>query len=186
LSGASQPSEAGGPDLATGGEEASAGAEDSGSDGPGRLRRRLLGRDRRQTDRRASEPAAASGSEIAEVRRDIAALWIAFNQHERSLRDLAGRLEASLGALAPPLAPEDATPAESELPGPPAAVPSGDEISDQLADLDEVLAAIERATQVLEHTHADELERRPTATGPSEGEGGELPDGPDRAEPAAG
>lgn len=111
------------------------------------------------------------------MRRDIAALWIAFNQHERSLRDLAGRLEASLGALAPPLSPDDAASRGEEADGkgsgrsepqgsPPAA---GDEISDQLADLDDVLAAIERATQVLEHTHADELER--------EGE-------PDREDPA--
>ena len=118
------------------------------------------------------------------MRRDIAALWIAFNQHERSLRDLAGRLEASLGALAPPLAPEGTTPGHSELSGPPPTV-SGDEISDQLADLDEVLAAIERATQVLEHTHADELERRPTAEGAPDGEDGETT-GPGRAEPAAG
>jgi hypothetical protein len=184
LSGASQPSEAGGPDLATGDEEASPGGEDSGTDGPGRLRRRLLGRDRRRTDRRASEPATASGSEIAEMRRDIAALWIAFNQHERSLRDLAGRLEASLGALAPPPASEGATAGGGELPGPPPTV-SGDEISDQLADLDEVLAAIERATQVLEHTHADELERRPAGESTPDGEDGETT-GPGRAEPAAG
>ena len=118
------------------------------------------------------------------MRRDIAALWIAFNQHERSLRDLAGRLEASLGALAPPLAAEGAPIAAHEPLEPP--TPSGDEISDQLADLDEVLAAIERATQVLEHTHADELESRRPAAGPEREAGaGEGSAEQDRAEPAA-
>ena len=94
------------------------------------------------------------------MRRDIAALWLAFNQHERTLRDLAGRLEASLGALAPPLGagPEAAA---AELPGAEGLADPGRvaaPISEQLSDLDDVLAAIERATEVLERTHADEIE----------------------------
>lgn len=96
-----------------------------------------------------------SDPEIAEMRRDIAALWLAFNHHERRLRDLAGRLEASLGA--PPPAPDP-----GEIPGTEALADPGQAatpISEQLSDLDDVLAAIERATEVLERTHAEEIER---------------------------
>ena len=163
MSGSSQPSEAGEPDRPTGGGGGAGEPDPRGGRKPGILRRRLLGRRKPEAGRGrtgegpADDVTGGSDPEIAEMRRDIAALWLAFNHHERALRDLAGRLEASPGAPAPlPAADRD------EIPGTEAAADPGQAatpISEQLSDLDDVLAAIERATEVLERTHADEIER---------------------------
>lgn len=158
LSGSSQPSEAGEPDPAAGGGSGAGEPDPGGGRKPGILRRRLLGRREPRAGRGRTgegpvdDVAGGFDPEIAEMRRDIAALWLAFNHHERTLRDLAGRLEASTGVPAS----GDEIPGTETVPDPgQAATP----ISEQLSDLDDVLAAIERATEVLERTHADEIER---------------------------
>lgn len=101
------------------------------------------------------DAAPTAPSEIEELRSDIAALWLAFGQHERILRDLVARLGAALGAAgAVAGGGREQAGAAQEPSGPPP-------ISRQLSDLDDVLAAIERATEVLERTHADELGAEP-------------------------
>ncbi|MEZ5154727.1 MAG: hypothetical protein R2718_01325 [Solirubrobacterales bacterium] len=118
--------------------------------------------------------------ELAVLRQDVAALWLAFAQHDRVLRTLIDRE----GTAASPPETAPGTPAAS--PGadaaPPAATPApprapaadAASIGEQLSELDEVLAAIEMATQTLEQTYAEEIraagerDDRPEATTPEQ------------------
>ncbi len=84
------------------------------------------------------EVLARRDGEIAELRQDIAALWLAFARHDRMLEALTGQ-----EALPPP---SPHPPRDLERPA----------IEDQLSELDEVLAAIEAATRTLERTYAEE------------------------------
>ena len=85
----------------------------------------------------------ARDSELAELRQDVAALWLAFSQHDRLIRAV---LEGPRSSPAPaPAPPAEPGPAEAEAP-----------INRQLEELDQVLAAIESATQTLERTYAEE------------------------------
>ena len=137
-----------------------AGATEDSEDGEGReastepgrperprLRRSPLGY------RRADVDAALEtrDSQLAELRQDIAALWLAFAQHDRMLRALGGEPAQPTPA---PRVPEP----EPE-PGPDQAVIAAEaaSIGEQLSELDDVLAAIEMATQTLERTYADEI-----------------------------
>lgn len=137
-----------------------------------RLRRRLFGY-------RAGDVEAAISSRdetLAVLRRDVAALWLAFGQHERAIRQMLDAIEALGGSsVDPPGGPADsegpataaggkgspgagANEADSGPgPGPerPAAAP--DAIGAQLAGLDDVLAAIEHATHSLEQAYAEEI-----------------------------
>jgi hypothetical protein len=121
---------------------------------------------------------AARDGELAELRQDVAALWLAFAQHDRILRsnDDGSVPPAPLSAQEP-----GATAfATSGLPAggaPPAAEAAS--IGTQLTELEEVLAAIESATQSLERTYAEEL----APGGETEGSGGDEPVG-DPAEDA--
>ena len=90
----------------------------------------------------------ARDTELAELRQDVAALWLAFSQHDRLIRAALDRPQSS---PAPP--PVQAVPAPSA--GPSAAEPAAP-INRQLEELDQVLAAIESATQTLERTYAEE------------------------------
>jgi hypothetical protein len=147
-------------------------------DGP-RLRRRLLGI-------KASDVEAEIGArdtEIAELKRDIAALWLAFGQHERTIQEILKAIERrGGGAIAPPGGRGVASQAPTPAGGQPEAGPRGDSIARQLSSLDEVLGAIEEATRTLERSYAEEIKGGGTAAsaeaGPSGGEG-------ERAQPPA-
>lgn len=135
-----------------------------------RLRRSAFGYRRADVD----EALDARDGELAELRQDVAALWLAFAQHDRVLRSLSAD-----AAPAPP--PPPAPPPEAE-PGPPPEEVAAEatSIGDQLSELDEVLAAIEMATQTLERTYAEEIR----GAGRPEGESEQPPDDAD-AEPRA-
>jgi len=139
------------------------------SDGP-RLRRRLLGL-------KASDVEAEIGArdtEIAELKRDIAALWLAFGQHERTIQEILKTIEGGgAGAVAPP-----GGRVEGEVPGPAGRrdpEPRGASIARQLSGLDEVLGAIEEATRTLERSYAEEIKgggaAEPAGAEPSDREG---------------
>lgn len=106
--------------------------------------------------------------DIDELRNDVAALWLAFGQHERAIRELIAAVESLGGARV-------SWPGESEhghqlpfqtesLPGVPPARPleppgtalDRDTIAAQLAGLDDVLAAIDQATRSLEGVYGED------------------------------
>lgn len=139
----------------------------AGTSAETRMRRRLLGYKRADVEAaigaREDELGELEGeldardAELGELRQDIAALWLAFAQHDRMLGDLRRAITAPAPAAAetgPRTEPAPAAEAEPAV-TPAAADPS---VGHQLADLDEVLAAIEMATQTLEQTYANEIE----------------------------
>ena len=119
----------------------------------------------------------ARDAELTELKQDIAALWLAFAQHDRMIR---GETPAPTPAL-PEAGPG---PAESSQDREWIDSEAGS-IGAQLTELDEVLAAIEMATRTLEGAYADEIEasresgrdvsssgsRRPSDSGRSESSG---------------
>jgi hypothetical protein len=131
------------------------------------LRRSPLGYRRADVD----AALARRDAELTELRRDIAALWLALAEHDRMLRVL----DTAPAPPAPP-APLSGDSAPAPDPTPPAAAEEATSIGAQLSELGDVLAAIEMATQTLESTYADEL--RGAAPG-------DAPD-PDRSAPPAG
>ena len=163
-----------------GGEEAEGGEERAVAPerpAPPRLRRRPLGYKRADVD----EALGARDAELAELRQDVAALWLAFAQHDRILRSLTGE--------APPPAPPAArAPAEGDAPsaGPAGLRSEAASIGDQLSELGDVLAAIEMATQTLERTYSEEIDEAPEPAPPpedaTEPEGDEQPEGDERPE----
>lgn len=132
---------------------------------PPRMRRRPFGLRARDV----REEIASKDGEIAELRRDVAALWLAFGQHERTIRDLLDTVERMGGGSVPPPGSRSGPPAPapegSSAPAspahqhdPPAAAgayaerspaPEPEAIAAQLSELDSALAAIERATRSL-------------------------------------
>lgn len=141
------------------------------------LRRGLFGYRRADVD----EALGSREAELAELRQDIAALWLAFAQHDRMIREALSLPEQGL-TPAPPPSPEPApsrspapSPAPAASPSPPATPPQGEpaaapplpgeapeaepspSVAHQLSELDDVLAAIEMATQTLEQTYAEEI-----------------------------
>lgn len=150
-----------------------------------RLRRSPLGvrvvdiRDQLEAVRAEIE---AQRDEVDELRSDVAALWLAFGQHERTIRDLIAAVEALGGARVPWPGEQTAgtqLPFETEpLPGvstpplafdPPGSRLGSEAIATQLAGLDDVLAAIDQATRSLERVYADgdEERERPSTQEPS-------------------
>jgi hypothetical protein len=120
------------------------------------LRRGLFGYRTDDVD----EAFEARDTELAELRQDVAALWLAFSQHDRLIR-AALEMPASSPPTAPPEAPAPAPAGPAvEAPAPiqaaPAAPAGAAPVNQQLEELDQVLAAIESATQTLERTYADE------------------------------
>jgi hypothetical protein len=114
-----------------------------------RLRRSPLGYRPADVDEALEE----RDRELAVLRQDVAALWLAFAQHDRMLRSLIDRGE---GQASPAAAePGDPDPPAEDVPAPPRDAAAS--IGAQLSELDEVLAAIEMATQTLEQTYAEEI-----------------------------
>jgi hypothetical protein len=111
---------------------------------------------------------AARDAELAELRQDVAALWLAFAQHDRLLRGDSPEQPRAAGPEADPSEPADADPASDP------AIRAAS-IGAQLSELDHVLSAIEDATRTLERTYASEVGRP----------GGESP-GPEGGSEAAG
>lgn len=120
--------------------------EQPGTPEPARLRRGLLGYRRSDVDRTL----ATRDAQLAELRQDIAALWLAFAQHDRILRDRAATDESA------PSTPAQAGSAPGDDAEPDIALESPEAIGERLAGLDEVLAAIEAATHTLERGYAGE------------------------------
>lgn len=89
---------------------------------------------------------ASRDAEIEELRREIAALWQTYAQHDRAIRE----------ALAPPPEPDEGNgaSADDEEAGERAtAAERRAGIEAQLSGLDEALAAIEQATETLEQAY---------------------------------
>ena len=127
---------------------------DESAEGP-KLRRRLFGI--RAADVRTE--IGARDAEIAELRRDVAALWLAFGQHERTIRQMLETLQQAGGvAVDPPGGRADRAASAPRDPGATEAGPESPSIGEQLSGLDQVLAAIEQATRTLERGYAEEIE----------------------------
>ena len=131
-----------------------------------RLRRRPLGYRRGDVD----DALAARDSELAELRQDVAALWLAFAQHDRILRTIT---EGSAPRTAAGAEPEPGSVAGAGQAEVPPVAGEAASIGTQLSELEEVLAAIESATQTLERTYSEEL----AATGQTESPAGDEPPG---------
>lgn len=145
---------------------------DQGDETQVRLRRRLFGY--RPADVEAE--LSSRGRELGELRRDVAALWLAFAQHERTIQRMLASLERLGGVRIDPPGGRgeqgQAAPAEPAQP-PAAEEPVPGDVAGRLSDLDHVLEAIERATASLERSYAGELreEGDDEPEPPAEGEG---------------
>ncbi len=98
---------------------------------------------------------AARDAELAELRQDIAALWLAFAQHDRLLR--GGSPEQA--SITVPGEDRPERPSAPAAPDPDAAhaAARAAAIGAQLSELDQVLSAIEEATRKLERTYSSEI-----------------------------
>ena len=154
------------------------GSEDNGeaADGPGeevvadagadpaaelretRLRRGLFGF--RGGDVRAE--LAARNAEAEELRDDVAALWLVFNQHERAIRELIGAVERLGGGRIPKPGERNWDDPEDE--GDRGTIIPDAWMADQMEGLDEVLAAIKQATDLLERGY-EAVEQAPAPPG---------------------
>ncbi|MCO5327313.1 MAG: hypothetical protein M9964_09720 [Solirubrobacterales bacterium] len=158
-----------------------------------RMRRSLLGYNRADVERALSErdeavdalggELDAREAELSELRQDVAALWLAFAQHDRMLRALQGTEPSPTPAPADDGDPATERSGAPEPDEPPAPEPPS--VGNQLAELDEVLAAIEMATQTLERTYADEIAEGAAAQD-IEGEPAPEPAGPEEDPAEAG
>lgn len=125
-----------------------------GAPEPTKLRRGMFGYRRADVDAALGDRDAL----LAELRQDVAALWLAFAQHDRMIRqELLGESPPAPESLPEP--EPTSSPDQSAVPpaDPIAAAEGPGSIGSQLADLDEVLAAIEMATQTLERSYAEEI-----------------------------
>lgn len=158
-------------------------AAEAPAPGQPKLRRRPFGyraRDVREALDRQTAELGTRESELAELRQDIAALWLAFAQHDRMLRRALGEEAPQPAGVerAPGERPPAPSPAGPEVPRAeapkgsagtapaPSAAADDAAIGRQLSDLDDVLAAIELATQTLERTYAGEAGRPGTGPAP--------------------
>lgn len=136
-------------------EKGDHGAGDPGRPERPRLRTRPLGYKRSDVD----EALEARDAQLTELRQDVAALWLAFSQHDRMIRALGGEDPQPRPAPAPAPAstdPGDADDGSEDL-DTGAVAAEAESIGNQLSELDEVLAAIEMATKTLESTYADDI-----------------------------
>lgn len=169
------------PRVSDAGDEADQGAgpaPEPGTPAPAKLRRSVFGYRRADVDRVLEDRDAL----LAELRQDVAALWLAFAQHDRMIREgLRGQ-----DAVAPRGEEVEASPTAELSPDALAAAEDSASIGRQLADLDEVLAAIEIATGTLERTYAEEIATEPEDGGDRRGSRPEAPpDAVEEAEPDA-
>ena len=152
------------------------------------LPRGLLGYRRADVE----EALATRDAELVELRQDIAALWLAFAQHDRLIRTVLSLPEQGgpqpAARTAPGSAPRREPAADPGERRPTAGAAAGGDspppaISRQLSELDEVLSAIEMATQTLEETYADEIGGAAEATPPKVPSRQETPSPPAGEEP---
>ena len=122
-----------------------------------RLRRGLFGY--RAGDVRAE--IEVRNAEADELRDDVAALWLVFNQHERAIRELIGAVERLGGGRIPPPGERNWDDPDDDGSG---RAPDG-WVADQMEGLDEVLAAIKQATDLLERSY-EEAEPRAAGAAP--------------------
>jgi hypothetical protein len=125
---------------------------------------------------------AARDAELAELRQDVAALWLAFAQHDRLLR--GGPSEQEIAA--PASEPSERSISPDPDPGSDQAAARAASIGAQLSELDQVLSAIEEATRTLERTYETEIGKpgdASTAGGEEIGAPGEPPTEADGPEP---
>jgi hypothetical protein len=152
---------------------------------PPKLRRRPFGYRKADVQQVLQSRDAELGereAELVELRQDVAALWLAFAQHDRMIRSALGD---DAGAAAPRTRPPEPAPSTTPEPdvGAPPAPAAAAAIEDaaigrQLSDLDEVLAAIELATQTLERTYVEEIaEKQETAQPAAEAPSAESSEG---------
>lgn len=119
---------------------------------------------------------AARDAELAELRQDVAALWLAFAQHDRLLR--GGPPGRASGAATP-----EGGSGRPSGPGAGETAARAATIGAQLSELDQVLSAIEEATRTLERTYASEAGGA-GAAGPREADpSGRPPTGTDEPGP---
>jgi len=120
------------------------------------LRRGLFGYRRRDVEVAMASWEAA----LTELRDDVAALWVTFAEHDRAID--AARLERAASDLvdssvqpvpASAVAPEGRSVSGTH----PGDRPEPPSVEQQLADLDEVLSAIETATRTLEQSYTGDL-----------------------------
>ena len=123
-----------------------------------RLRRGLFGF--RSGDVKAE--IEARNAEADELRDDVAALWLVFNQHERAIRELIVAVERLGGGRIPPPGERNWDDPDDDGSG---KVPDG-WMADQMEGLDEVLAAIKQATDLLERSYEEVEPRAPGAAPP--------------------
>jgi len=123
-----------------------------------RLRRGLFGY--RAGDVRAE--IEVRNAEADELRDDVAALWLVFNQHERAIRELIVAVERLGGGRIPPPGERNWDDPDAEGEG---RAPDG-WVADQMEGLDEVLAAIKQATDLLERSYEEVEPRAPAAPPP--------------------
>lgn len=116
-----------------------------------RLRRGLFGY--RRADVRAELEAQAI--EVDEMRDELAALWLAFNQHERTIRDLITAVRKAGGSEVDP--PGARTMNDLYTNPNEGSARSDAWVADQLEGLDEVLGAIKQATELLERGYEGEI-----------------------------
>lgn len=135
--------------------EAGSAAPDGAAAERNRMRRRPLGY--RQAD--VDMALAARDAELAELRRDVAALWLAFAQHDRMIRAVIAPPERGDG----PDRGGEAAAGALDLPE-----GGAGDTGTQLSDLDQVLAAIETATRTLERTYSEEVGEGPVDSGAAE------------------
>jgi hypothetical protein len=117
---------------------------------------------------------AARDAELAELRQDVAALWLAFAQHDRLLR--GDSPEQEIAAPTSDRSERPSAPADRD-PGAEQAAARAASIGAQLSELDQVLSAIEEATRTLERTYASEVGKPAAASTPA-GEEVEAPEEP--------
>lgn len=166
-------------------DEDGGGGADPGRPERPRLRTRPLGYKRSDVD----EALEARDAQLTELRQDVAALWLAFAQHDRMIRSLSGEELRPVTATDAPSAGATAEPAEADPPSDAvdteAVAAEAESIGNQLSELDEVLAAIEMATKTLESTYAAEVEEgRREDPRPAAGADESAEDDAERPEPA--
>lgn len=140
-----------------GGPDPGRGESPPGQPARPRLRRSPFGYRRSDVE----EALDARDAELTVLRQDIAALWLAFAQHDRVLSRLAGEPAPAAGPAAERATGAAAAPAPAPLDSEAASIGA------QLSELDQVLAAIETATKRLERAYGEQ----PGGAGP-EPEGG--------------
>ena len=125
----------------------------------------------------------ARNAEADELRDDVSALWLVFNQHERAIRELIGAVEQLGGGRIPP--PGERNWDDPDDDGDRGKIVPEAWMADQMEGLDEVLAAIKQATDLLERGYEEVDSATPPVPGAGAPPPGPPPQQPARRQPAA-